>query len=178
MKCLVCENVKLEKKTLCDELDGFVCDKCSGVWIQAKAYWRWLKSHGSILPEKPLSEGIDLDVEDSKGIKICVDCGHFLTKAKVGHGVLFHIDRCETCGGVWLDGNEWDVLKSRNLHDEIHLVFSPYWQREIREKMREAEYESWVKGKLGIEVYLRAKEFKEWLQAQADINVIRAYLNH
>lgn len=44
MKCLMCTNSALQKKAIDENFDGYVCGKCGGLWIQAKAYWKWIKS--------------------------------------------------------------------------------------------------------------------------------------
>lgn len=178
MNCLLCDKVAMQKKSIDENLEGYVCSKCEGVWIQAKAYWKWIKSHGHILLEKPESETLDLEVLETKEIKICLDCGHFLTKRKVGHGISFHIDRCACCGGVWLDKNEWEILKSRNLHDEIHFIFSREWQDEILHQEQYTAYSKQIEDRLGTESFQKVIEFKDWLAENPNDTVILAYLKN
>lgn len=176
MKCLMCEDSKLQREEIDKNLYGFVCDDCGGIWIHAKAYWKWIKGNGHLLKEKPQSETADLKVTESSEIKICIDCHHFLTRRKIGHGIKFHIDRCGCCGGIWLDKNEWEVLKSRNLHDEIHFMFSTNWQNEVLHAEQTKSYEEEIERILGHDHFLKVKKFKHWLYQSSHKNVIFAYL--
>jgi len=178
MKCLVCENSDTEFKCIEDNLEAFVCAECAGVWIPAKAYWTWFHSLHAIMPEKPESETLNLPVSDSIQMKICPDCGHFLTKRKVGHGLEFHIDRCQCCGGVWLDKNEWEILKSRNLHDAIHLIFSQEWQEGILHEEQRRAYEEEIENILGREDYIYIKEFSEKYKFFPRKDVVLAYVRN
>ena len=178
MKCLVCENSETIYKNIDENLKGFVCVDCKGVWIPAKAYWNWLHSLNTVFSEKPESETVDLPVKDSFLIKICPDCGHFLSKRKVGHGVPFYIDRCQCCGGVWLDQNEWEVLKSRNLHDAIHLIFSQEWQEEILQEEQQRAYEEEIEKILGKEDYLYLKTFTDKYKFSPRKDVVLAYVRN
>jgi len=178
MKCLLCKNINLEKTDIDDNLTARKCPDCGGIWIQAKAYWKWIKYHGNIHPEKSAAEPALSAGTDSVQIKICPDCGHFLTKRKVGHGIAFHIDRCQCCGGIWLDKNEWEILKSRNLHDEIHFIFSREWQEEIINEEKKAAYEREVEKIIGIEDYKYLKSFADKYRHFPRRDVILAYLQH
>src|SRR6266568_3902359 len=109
----------------------------------------WLKEHGDTLPEKSVDHTAELPVHDSKNAKVCLDCGHLMLRNKVGHGIPFYVDRCSACGGIWLDKNEWEILKSRNLHDEIHMVFTSVWQSSNRKKEQESNYEKAMAEALG-----------------------------
>jgi Zn-finger nucleic acid-binding protein len=178
MKCLVCKDTETVYKNIDNNLKGFVCSKCHGVWIPAKAYWNWIQSLHSAPPEKREPETVDLPVRDSVFIKICPDCGHFLLKRKVGHGLPFYIDRCQCCGGVWLDQNEWEILKSRNLHDAIHLIFSQEWQEEILHEEQKRAYEEEIEKIMGHEDYIRLKEFTDRYKYSPRKDVVLAYVRN
>ncbi len=178
MKCMICKNVEMVKRELEEKLPASECTKCGGIWISANNYWNWLKSQGSPLPEKPENYTLKLEVFDSKQVKICPDCGHFLTRRKVGHGLGFCVDRCETCGGIWLDKNEWEILKSRNLHDEIHFIFSEPWQRAVAQEENRKAYESHAEKFLGTADYGKISEFKRWLEKHPQKSFILAYVKN
>lgn len=58
-----------------------------------------------------------------------------MSRFRVGHGFDFTIDR-SISGSIWLDGGEWGALRERQFHDEIHLIFTASWRREIQAEER------------------------------------------
>src|SRR5207244_2897796 len=106
---------------------------------------------GSDLPERPAEEGLRLPVSDNAVPKLCPDCGHILLPYHVGHALNFTLDHCGHCGGTWFDKNEWEILKSRNLHDDIHFIFSHVWQAEVFHEERRQAHERLLLEKFGAE---------------------------
>src|SRR5579862_2873814 len=116
-KCPVCKEVALEAATIDQQLTAHRCSKCKGNWIAPKDYWAWLGDR-QILPDPPAAQNpVDLPVHETETPKFCPDCGRFMRRTKVGHGIPFAVDRCGSCGGFWLDANEWEILKSRHIHE-------------------------------------------------------------
>ena len=64
-----------------------------------------------------------------------------MVKYLVGRGLPFTIDHCHGCKGIWLDGNEWEALKKRNLHDDLNLMFTSFWQKEAQREARKKKME-------------------------------------
>lgn len=176
MKCPVCKTPVLESLDPDEVPQRLVCGRCGGQWIKAFQYWKWLKAHGENLPEKPPEEGKSLPVSDSIAAKLCPECGRFLCRSKVGHGVVFHIDRCTSCGGIWFDKNEWEILESRNLHDDVHFIFSTAWQHSIVKEEQRRSYEQRVETILGREAFDRVKDFKSWANNHPRHHTIKAFL--
>jgi Zn-finger nucleic acid-binding protein len=177
MQCPVCENSVLKHQELDKGLMAKHCLQCEGSWLPSFQYWRWLEKHGERLPEKETEEGCFLPPADSKAGKLCPECGRFLTAQQVGHGVAFRLDRCATCGGIWFDKNEWATLKNRNLHDEVHLIFSAAWQSARKKQARSETYEQRIHTILGDSDYQHILEFQEWLKAHPQKSSIMSYLN-
>jgi Zn-finger nucleic acid-binding protein len=176
MDCPACGTHGISTIELEENLYGYTCSACEGTWVKGYQYWKWLKTHGSILPEKTADLAADIPVSDSRQAKICIECGHVLLRNKVGHGVPFYLDRCSACGGIWFDKNEWEVLKSRNLHDEIHLIFTAAWQNDNRKKEQEAAYEKSLAETIGEKEHDELKRFKSWISAHPQKNLILGYL--
>jgi Zn-finger nucleic acid-binding protein len=176
MKCPVCATTSLESLDPNALPQRLVCGRCGGQWIKAFQYWKWLKAHGENLPEKPPQEGKSLPVSDSTAAKLCPECGHFLRRSKVGHGIDFHVDRCTACGGIWFDKNEWEILESRNLHDDVHFIFSSAWQHGVVKEEQRQDYEKRVEAILGKEAFARVKEFKAWVESHPRHHTIKAFL--
>jgi Zn-finger nucleic acid-binding protein len=161
-----------------ESLSGMECPVCKGVWISPNSYWQWLKDKGSVLPEKPQEYTLRVELSDSKNIKVCPECSHFMTRRKVGHGIPFCVERCETCGGIWLDRNEWNVLKSRNLHDEIHFIFSEPWQKTVTREEQRKSNEVLAKKILGETDFKKILDVQKWLSNHPHKNFVMAYLNN
>jgi Zn-finger nucleic acid-binding protein len=178
MQCPLCENVVLCDEKLVDNLAAKVCKQCQGRWVQSFQYWKWLDLHGDTLTEKPIECGADLEVNDSKAGKLCPECGRFLRHSKVGHGVDFCLDRCNNCGGIWFDKNEWEILVSRNLHDEVHFIFSAAWQKRIQEDEIKMTHEERIKKIVGEDDYAKLKSFAEWVNSSEHKNTMIGYLQH
>jgi len=135
----------------------------------------WLQEKGSIEPEVPYTE-VEPEIQDSSAVKLCPECGKFLLRFKVGHGLNVFIESCSGCVGVWLDEHEWDALRNRNLHDELHRVFSTSWQKQLREADRAKRIEEATIKQLGVEDYKRLREIHAWIQEHPKRNEILTYL--
>lgn len=184
MKCPVCKTVSLEAAEVDRQLPTHACSSCGGQWVKVEEYLKWLDLHGPNLPEKSPDQAVNLPVNDSKPGKLCPACGAFLIRHLVGHGVSFHLDRCGRCGGFWLDRNEWEILKSRNLHDDVHYIFSEVWQSQARHQEQRAQYEGAVVKILDDKLrqvcgdgdLTRLKEIKAWLDGDPHSQDLYAYL--
>lgn len=98
-----------------------------------------------------------------------------MQRFKVGHGFAFAIDR-SIAGGVWLDSGEWEALKARNFHDEIHLVFTAPWQKHVRDENAEDAYHNMLKSALGDELFVRLAALKAELADHPQRNTAFAFL--
>ena len=166
LKCPICKTIPLGESELEPGLRVQPCSQCNGQWISPKDYWKWLEGRGPLAPEiAPATVPLDLPVKETETPKFCPDCGRFLRRHKVGHGVHFSLDRCGTCGGFWLDANEWMILKSRNMNDRLHFVASDGWQGEVARQEREKGHEQIVREKIGAEDLEKIKSIKVWIEA-------------
>ena len=176
MKCPVCKTVTLHSLESAEPPLRSACAECGGQWVKAFQYWKWLRAHGDNLPELPPEDGQELPVSDSTSAKLCPECGHFLRRAKVGHEIDFHIDRCGGCGGLWFDKNEWEVLESRNLHDDVHFVFSSAWGRQVAEEEYKQTHLTRMEKILGPGDLAKVRQFKEWAKAHPKRSSIMSFL--
>lgn len=176
MNCPLCRTTRLTNTEMPGELKTLECPACHGRWIKGYQYWRWLAHHGQNIPEQPSEAALDLPVDDSGPGKLCPECGHFIRRQAVGRGVEFSIDHCMNCGGFWLDGNEWEILASRGLHDDLHFVFSIPWQNRLKAEEQAADREHLLREKLGDADYERAAAFIRWLKDHPHKSIVRAML--
>ncbi len=140
------------------------CTHCHGHWIDGEIYLAWVERQGTNLPARQPDDVAEIPTsnEPTKA-RLCPNCGRFLIRAKVGHGTRFTLDRCGGCGGIWLDANEWQILAARNLHDDLHFVFSSTWQADVLRHDRLAQYEKLMISKLGPADWQEIQRIKSWL---------------
>lgn len=175
MKCPSCEShTKLEIIELEPELLGRKCSNCEGIWIPSFQYWRWHTKHGNIITEKNIH--IENSNMDSKQGKFCPECKTYLANRRIGHGLNFTVDHCFNCKGFWLDKGEWEALNKKNLHDELHLIFTEQWQNELKKEQSVQTYEKSIAKAIGENDYQKIKLFKNWLYHHEKAGVIINYL--
>ena len=163
--CPICKTVHLGEAELDPQLTAHPCPQCNGQWISPKDYWKWLEGRSPLPAEIPaVLSPVALPVKETETPKFCPDCGRFLRRHKVGHGVNFAVDRCGTCGGFWLDANEWEILKSRHMNDRLHFVASDAWQADVTRQEREKGHELIVLEKVGAEDLEKIKAIKVWIE--------------
>jgi Zn-finger nucleic acid-binding protein len=174
--CPRCKEEKLSQHELEKNLNSSRCGKCSGVWISSAQYEQWLKLHGTNNPEKAADATVDLVSGEAHGAKFCPECKYILIKYKVGHDVGFSLNRCGHCGGIWFDKNEWEIMKSRNLNDDVHLVFSEAWQSAVREEEHKNAMDEILKEHIGDADLKEIQRIKIWLQSHPKSSELYAYL--
>ncbi|MBW3625389.1 MAG: zf-TFIIB domain-containing protein [Armatimonadetes bacterium] len=152
------------------------CPACEGTWIPAEGYRRWRERQPGDLPEQ--TEGTAaLDVNDTRTAKICPACGHILLRYQVGHGIPFILEHCGQCNGVWCDRNEWETLKERGLHDNLHQMFAGTWQRQVRQEERRAALDRRYTERFGKADFEELQRLKAWISGHPLQAEILAYLN-
>lgn len=175
MNCPVCKYNSLKTQEIEPNLFAEVCEKCDGKWILGKNYQNWLESHGDILPEIQ-SEGGKMTIPEFELARLCPADKRILIKYKIGRNIPFTIDRCGNCAGVWLDKDEWEILKSRNLHDEMNKIFTDHWQEEVQKDEMRKRLGKIYEDKFGAENYAKIKDFKAWVDSHEKQGEILAYL--
>lgn len=174
MNCPVCKTEELFRKEIEPILIASACQKCKGRWLSHNDYESWLKSHENI-PELP-SRKIKMTIPEFELVRLCPECRRILVKYRVGHNIPFSLDRCGTCAGVWLEKDEWEILKRRNLHDDLQKIFTDHWQEEVKKGETRARLAAMYEQKFGKEDYARICKFKDWIEAHEKEDEIIAYL--
>jgi Zn-finger nucleic acid-binding protein len=159
-------------------LPAFQCGQCAGHWMRFGDYLGWRERQPGDQPEVPAAPTALEMVFDASaaGLRRCPDCAHVLTRYRVGHGVPFTLDRCGNCNGVWLDRSEWDDLRARGLHDNLHEMFGPGWQRAIRTEEERRLSDAQFARQLGAADFARTQEVGAWLATHPRRSEILAYL--
>ena len=180
MKSPVADHKPLEREELEPELVVYRCPKSDGIFISADSYWRWLRKNPQRLPHLP--EPGDAVIEEAVSptddmAKLCPVSGMVMVRCRVGHGFKFHIERSAS-GGIWLDGGEWEQLRSRQYHDELHLVFAAPWQRQVREVEQAKGKQARLRERLGDSLFDRIDSLKKELASHPARSEALAYLSH
>jgi len=173
--CPVCNDIELRRILLEDGLPVHECRQCDGIWLSAYDYHIWLKEQDSLqLQAADISD--PLPVIDTDKAIFCPDCGRFLRRFKIWTDIDFHLDRCKHCNGVWFDKNEWQSLKQRDLHKQVHLFFTQPWQRKLRREETTKRFETMYLDRFGAEDYAEIKRIKVWLTEHSQGQHLLAYL--
>ena len=175
MRSPVAGRKTMEREALEEGLPVFRCVETGGIFIPSGTYWNWLHKQPDRLPRLPEPSSEPPIEEESSSIKICPETGTFMVRYKVGHGFDFHIDR-SVSGSIWLDSGEWEALKERQYHDELHLVFAAPWQREILEQELEENEAQRLNERLGPELIEKLDALKNDLDGHPHRMQALAYL--
>ncbi len=175
MKCPVCKSTELTSAELDENLTALNCPHCGGNWIRGAEYWKWVENHGSDLAERlHYTESLSLA---EPGLPIdCPECRFRMVKFLVGRGLSFTLDHCEGCKGIWLDRNEWEALKKRNLHDDLNLMFTGFWQKEAHRALRKKRMEEIYTSRFGADDYTEIKRIRWWLETKTNREELLAFL--
>ena len=176
MYCPTCKKQPLHAITLDEQLPAHHCNQCDGHFLKAGEYFNWLDQRAEIAPEKSY-DGEPLQLVDKQAAIVCPVCTRIMQRYAVGHGTEVTLDQCGQCDGVWLDKNEWQALKGRNLHDEINQIFSPQWQQQIRKQQSEERLTVIYQKRFGAD-YARLLETQQWIAAHPNKAEILAFLSN
>jgi Zn-finger nucleic acid-binding protein len=99
-----------------------------------------------------------------------------MVKYLVGHGFSFTLDHCQGCKGIWLDRNEWEALKARNLHDDVNAMLTAFWQDEAGKEVRKKRMEQIYVGRFGADDYAEIEKIRVWLTTRPNKQDLLAYL--
>ena len=175
MNCPVCKSVELMESELDQNLSAHRCLNCHGNFIKGAEYWKWVEEHGTDAAER-VHETETLSLAEP-GLPIdCPECRFRMVKYLAGRGLAFTIDHCHGCKGIWLDGNEWEALKKRNLHDDLNLMFTSFWQNEAQRAARKKKMEEIYIDRFGAGDYDEIKRIRYWLETKTNREELLAFL--
>ena len=176
MKCPVCNTVALALFELQTNVVARKCASCGGLWLGSQEFSNWIEAIQTGKATESANPATPAPTNEPKTAKICPGCGHLMTRYKVGHTLSFSLDRCGNCGGTWFDGNEWETLRGGPLWDQIHLIFSPAWQNQIRREDQAEHLRAQFAAKLGPADFAESNRIKLWLDGHPHRETILAYL--
>lgn len=174
MYCSNCKNIQLEPQELERGLIVAGCPNCQGKLISLINYRFWLDRYAD---KTTASEIVDAaEVKESESVHACPKCSRLMLKYQVGPDSHHKLDLCPSCDEAWLDKGEWQLLKYLDLHGKLPKIFTDAWQRNIRKQRQEHSINERYQKLLGEDVFERARDFKEWLYEQSQVEDIKQYL--
>ena len=175
MKSPIVRDQFLQKVELEEGLVAFECPLSHGHYIPLQNYWAWLNKQPERLEHLPAPVSEAPAVVENDQAKICPESGTIMLRYKVGHDFSFSIDRSMT-GGVWFDQGEWEALKERQFHDEIHLIFTAPWQQDIQKAEMLKMGEQLLKDRFDAGILAELKDLKKRLAEHLHKEYAFAYL--
>ncbi len=172
-RCPSCRTASMEPTTLEPELPVDRCSTCLGAWITSARYFAYL---AAISPGPRTLEPTVEAATDSPAVKICPTCLKFMRYYPVGHGLPFGIDKCNTCGGVWLNAGEWEALKAGGLERQVHAISADTWQHEIAHERQAAVQRAMLIKRIGAPDLAEIDRVAAWISGHAHRAELLAHL--
>jgi Zn-finger nucleic acid-binding protein len=176
MQSPVNSSVTMQEGEIEPGLNAYLCPESGGIWIPLQSYVNWREHHREDPTPEPQQYTPETGDDSKRRAFICPESGRVLLRYKVGHGLNFHIDRSPVSGGVWLDKGEWEALKSKGLHTQMHLIFTASYQRQVRTEEYDQTIEENFKNRIGAEQFEKVAVFRDWLITQPKRREIVSYL--
>jgi len=176
MQSPVANKKPMRRITLEDGLIAFECSESEGVFLPVTSYLQWLSKQPERLPQLPDGANSDEIVFEEAGTaKICPESGMIMQRYRVGHGFNFYIDRSPN-GSLWFDKGEWEALRERQFHDELHFIFTSPWQDKIRSEEKEQMQRELLIAKLGESLVGKLDDLRSELDDHDQREFALAYL--
>lgn len=118
--------------------DAMRCPSCRGMFVARGA-------------RPDLDDSAQSDAEtggDAVGGQCPVD-RTIMSRAEIGS---IHLERCNSCKGVWFDAGEWSALAEQQLLDRLDDFWTAEWRTEQRRKKNAEAYEQRLHEEFGDEL--------------------------
>lgn len=174
MRCPSCQQGELKYSQLEENLPCQTYSNFGGHWLLLIDYLRWQTTN----PTKSLeTTTITIsDREDTTKALICPVSGKLMTKYRISSKTGHKFDLSPSVNAIWLDKNEWALLKQEGLSSQLNHIFTEPYQKHIRDELASKSFELVYQQQFGKENYEQLKLFKEWLDSQDKRAEMLAYL--
>ena len=174
MNCPSCKKRSLKPAKLEYGLPGYTCSHCHGFLLDVLTYRSWLESQPKEGEAKKLTPQ---SVEDTASAILCPKCSKIMTKYRISGEVENKLDLCSSCGELWFDAGEWNLLNQLDLSSKIPQILSEPWQKVIRSDSLEQAIEKKFEAMFGKTDYAKIREFREWMAGHQKCVQLQDYLN-
>ena len=186
MDCPKCKSRSLRATKIEQGLSAMGCADCGGALVSLLYYRDWaertpLQPSDVITDiEDPQQDTIseDVSVNDTSAALACPKCKKLMTKFKVSGCTSNRLDLCTSCDEAWLDGGEWELLKSLELSRKMPAVFTEQWQRKVRQQELDSAREQRLLQVVSEEDLFIVKQFREWVKGHPQREKIIFFVNH
>lgn len=176
MKCPTCKTVELLATKLEEGLPAMGCPQCEGASVTLLYYRDWVERTTAEELSEDLPAGAAIAVDSPQAL-VCAKCSRLMTKLSISGATDHKLDLCTSCDEAWLDGGEWQLLKSLKLAREIPSVLTEAWQRRVRSELMQAKRKARFEKTIGVEDMKKVEDFYQWLSQHPKRTEIRFYLN-
>ena len=163
MHCPKCKDVELQPTKIDDSLPVMGCSNCGGSSISLLYYRDWAERINIETRDSESATDI-IEESDTKTALSCLKCSRLMTKFSVSGTSGNRIDLCTSCDEAWLDGGEWQLLKSLQLANKLPKIFTDQWQRKIRDEKSELGRIDRLRKVVGDGDTDKAIDIKKWLK--------------
>ncbi|MFC1750293.1 hypothetical protein ACFL2V_15950 [Pseudomonadota bacterium] len=129
MICPSCKEGTLLPRKIAEGLPALCCNHCNGQLISMLSYRMWVESQAE-MPEasadiEPLSE--------TANALACPKCQKLMSKYRISGHTANKLDSCGSCGELWADDGEWQLLHILGLTDKVSSILTQPWQHAIKQ---------------------------------------------
>ncbi|OUS27375.1 hypothetical protein A9Q99_15370 [Gammaproteobacteria bacterium 45_16_T64] len=190
MQCPKCKSIPLHPTKLEQGLSAMGCSACSGAIVSLLYYRDWVErtapvaascDHTSVEEAngiKDSKESSAEEINDSRSAMACPKCKKLMIKYKISGDINNRLDLCRSCDEAWLDGGEWELLKSLELNRKMPSVFTEEWQRKIRKQATEDLRDQRLLKSVSESELAEAKKIRTWLKDHPNKQEILFFINH
>jgi Zn-finger nucleic acid-binding protein len=147
------------------------CATCQGVWLP----------HEAIVLELKPSDMAEGDAGAApKGADtrpgLCPGGHGLLNRARTEGTPSFHLDRCETCRGIWFDAGEWAAVSASQWLHHLDDLWDPVHRKQLREQTERHHRLETLRTALGEEVFQKVVAAADALRDHPQRSVALAFL--
>lgn len=174
LTCPSCKAGKLIPSFIDELFRCHTCSGCGGNWIYLADYLHWLgrdKSEPNSI--EPL---VEKDEYDTKNAMVCPVTGQIMLKYRISNESSHRLDLSPSISAIWLDKNEWELIKKEGLSHQLNKIFTEPWQRKVKSDQTKETLEAMYYEEFGEIDYAKLKEIRIWLSEHDKKQNMLAYL--
>jgi len=154
--CPKCKEIELTSGGVPEELSGehevLCCEGCHGTWLSKATAEQMVQAGDTVTLDDEDAAPPAADEADRR-TGVCPHRHGIMLRARVHLPEPFYLERCPHCGGIWFDAGEWNRLAGSYLLEHLEDFWNPAWQKRMRERKDQQDYESRLREELGDETF-------------------------